>query len=130
MAGPGAGPEAEKEVTAAELGGGGSRHVSSGRTGVGVHAVSAEKVDTHVRVAGARADLLGIVGASASGKSILQSWPETAAPTSLACCLGLNGLPDSLDCFCCSKLLPGLCPVLRYPAPVCLATKELFLQSY
>lgn len=109
---------------------GGSRHVSSGRTGVGVHAVSAEKVDTHVRVAGARADLLGIVGASASGKSILQSWPETAAPTSLACCLGLNGLPDSLDCFCCSKLLPGLCPVLRYPAPVCLATKELFLQSY
>lgn len=62
MAGPGAGPEAEKEVTAAELGGGGSRHVSSGRTGVGVHAVSAEKVDTHVRVAGARADLLGIVG--------------------------------------------------------------------
>lgn len=79
---------------------------------------------------GRGADLLGVVGASASGKSILPSWRETAARTSLACCLGLDGLPDSLDCFYCSELLPGLCPVLRYPAPVCLATKELFLQSY
>lgn len=53
MAGPGAGPEAEKEVTAAELGGG-SRQVSSGRTGVGAHAASAKKVDAAVGLAGAR----------------------------------------------------------------------------
>lgn len=52
----------------------GSRQVPSGRTGVGVHAVSAEKVDATVGVARARADLLGIAGASASGKSILRSW--------------------------------------------------------
>lgn len=124
MAGAGAGQEAE-EVTAAELGGVSPRgQEPPGRTGVGAHTVSPKKVmDAAVWVAGARADRLGVTGASASGKSILPSRRETTARTPLARCQGLDGLPDSLDCFCSSELLPGLCPVLRYPAPVCLATK-------
>lgn len=90
---------------------------------VGVHAVSAKKVDAAVGVAGARANLLGVAGASASGKSILPSWRETAAPTPLACCLGLGSLPDSLECFLLFRATSG--SVSGPPVPrACLSCHE------
>lgn len=65
MADPGAGPEAEEEVTAAELGGGVSPGVVRQNWGGRPRRVGQES--GRRRRSGRGADLLGVVGASASG---------------------------------------------------------------
>lgn len=91
---------------------------SSGRTRVGSHTVSTEKVD---------AAAVGVVGARASGKSIVPCWPENPRAGPLlypALCAQRLGLSDSLGCFCSSESFPGLCPLSPLPGD-CLPCSEL-----